>query len=305
MRRYLACFLLVLSAATAHAGADLNLVYKGSPASADIVAMSTSRDLYVAGDGTGASKLRSFRAANPKGDLLVYVKASGVRKTDAEWGDAVSKGLLWTQANGEPYTQSQNGWAFGNVQQLPHQWAEVVVIPHVAAALAGLEPGVVTGILVDNTTWQDPTLFNPRVPDNFSARGYHDGTLSILLRLRGAFPGLKLFANGYQGGAPDGLRGEALGSSSPNYVDGIWFECWYASCGGKPRDASRFARDQAALMGFVAAGKSVVVDEAGLTPFTPLWREALGIFIATTGRVGRWDNAYFNLSSAPWGDWWR
>lgn len=303
MRRFLACFLLVVSAAPAHAGADINLLAKGSFSSADVPAIVAGRDFLIPGDGTGASKFRAARTASEALPIGVYVKVGGVRTSDAEWQAAQE--WLWRQPNGEPYTQSQNNWAFGDIQRYANSWAVNVVIPHIKAALAGLEPGVVTWVMVDNVLWQDSSLFTPQRPPEYDPRTYHDATLTILLRIREFFPTLKILVNGWQGGAPAGLRGEALGSTSPNYADGIWFECWYRKCSGKAPTPERFAQDQAGLMALTQAGKVTVVDEPGLTAFTPAWREAFGIWLATTGRVGRWDNAYFNLSSPPWGDWWR
>lgn len=279
-------------------GADISLVWKGSAPTADVPAIATGRDFLVFGDGTGPSKIKAARAASATVPIAVYVKAGGVRTTDAEWADA--QALLWRQPNGEPYTQSQNGWAFGDIQRYPNQWAAVVVIPHLKAALAGLDPGVVTWIMVDNVLYQDPGLFSPAVPPNYDARRYHDATLLILQRVRDALPGLKILVNGVQGGAPAGLRGEALASSDPNYADGAWVECFVVKCNGKRPTTERLIQDQGLVIGLLQAGKVVVVDEPGTQPFSPLWREAFGVWIATTGRAGVWDPAYFNLSSGPW-----
>ena len=305
MRRFLAGLLAALvSASSAHAGAGIRTVYKGSVTSADVGAMALERDFYVAGDGTGSSKLRAFRAASPGAPLAVYVKAGGVRPTDAEWSDA--QPLLWRQASGEPFLQAQNGWAFGDLQRFPNQWAATVVIPHLRAALAGLEPGVVTWIFVDNVAYQDPTLFSPAVPREYDAKAYHDGTLAVLRAIRAAFPDQRIIVNGWQGGAPAGFRGEVLGGNDPAtglpWADGVWFECWYRRCNGKPPTAERFAQDQGALLAFMQAGKVTVVDEAGLQPYSAAWREAFGIWIATSSRQ-RWDGAFFNLSAGPWAGW--
>ena len=301
MKRFLACFLLVVSAATAQAGADINLVAKGSFPTADIPSVIASRDFVVFGDGTGPSKIKAARAANPTAPLAIYVKAGGVRPSDAEWADA--QPLLWKSATGVTYTHSANSWAFADLQRYPNQWAAAVVVPHIRAQITP----EVDWIFVDNLMFQDPTLFSPGVPPDYSIPGYHGGTLVVLRAIRAAFPDRKLIGNGWQGGSAAGYRGEVLGGVDPTtglpWLDGVWFECWYAKCSGKAPTAARFAQDQAALMGFVQAGKVTVVDEAGLTPYTPLWREAFGIWLATTARIGRWDNAYFNLSSPPWGDW--
>lgn len=308
MKRFLACFLVVVGLASSALadGAGVRTVYKGSVTSAEVGSMALERDFYVAGDGTGASKLRAYRAANPAAPLAVYVKAGGVRASDAEWADA--QALLWRQANGEPFTQSQNGWSFGDLQRFPNQWAAAVVIPHLRAALAGLDPGVVTWIFVDNVAFQDPTLFSPAVPREYDAKAYHDGTLAVLRAVRAAFPDRSLVVNGWQGGAPAGFRGEALGGNDPAtglpWADGVWFECWYRKCSGKAPTPERFAQDQGALLAFMQAGKVTVVDEAGLQPYSPAWREAFGVWIATTAR-GSWGRSYFNVSAAPWAGWLR
>lgn len=295
--RFLTAVVLLALATSAHAGAGVHLTFKGSPASADVPALVASRDFIVFGDGTGPSKIRAAHAANPTVPLAVYVKAGGVRPSDAEWADA--QPLLWKSATGVAYTQSQNQWSFGDVQRYPNQWAATVVIPHIRAQITP----EIDWIFVDNVLYQDPSLFLPTVPPDYDARTYHDATLTVLLRIREAFPDRKLIVNGWQGGAPAGLRGEALGSTSPRYVEGVWFECWYAKCSGKMPTATRFAQDQAGLMGLTQAGLVTVVDEAGLAPYSPLWREAFGIWLATTGRVGKWGNVYFNLSAGPWDGW--
>lgn len=289
---YIAAALLL--AFRAYAGADINLVWKGSAPTADVPAIATGRDFLVFGDGTGPSKIKAARAASATVPIAVYVKAGGVRQSDAEWSDAQS--LLWRQPNGEPYTQSQNGWAFGDIQRYPNQWATVVVIPHLRAALAGLDASVVDWIMVDNVIYQDASLFTPQRPPDYDAKAYHDATLLILQRVREAFPDRKILPNGWQGGAPAGLRGEAL----PGRVDGVWFECWYRKCSGKEPTPERFAQDQGALISLARAGLVTVVDEPGLAPYSPAWREAFGVWVATTGRAGVWDRAHFNLSSGPW-----
>ena len=286
----------LLLSSIAHAGADINLAWKGSAPTADVPAIATGRDFLVFGDGTGPSKIKAARAASATVPIAVYVKAGGVRQSDAEWSDAQS--LLWRQPNGEPYTQSQNGWAFGDIQRYPNQWATVVVIPHLRAALAGLDASVVDWIMVDNVIYQDASLFTPQRPPDYDAKLYHDATLVVLQRIREAFPGRKLVVNGWQGGAPQGLRGEAL----PGLVDGVWFECWYAKCSGKPPTPERFAQDQGALISLARAGLVTVVDEPGLQPYSAAWREAFGVWVATLGRAGVWGRAYFNLSAGPWGE---
>lgn len=301
MKRFITILALQLSfVASALAGADINLLWKGSVATVDVPALAAGRDFAIPGDGTGASKFKALRAANPLLPIAVYVKAGGVRQSDAEWQAAQE--WLWRQPNGEPYTQSQNGWAFGDIQRFANSWAVNVVIPHVKAALAGLDPSVVTWIMVDNVLWQDASLFLPQRPPDYDPQRYHDATLVILQRVREAFPGLKILANGLQGGAPQGLRGEALGSSNPNYADGVYVECFAVKCNGKRPTTERLIEDQRLLIGLLQAGKVVVVDEPGTQPYSPLWREAFGLFIATTGRAGTWDKAYFNLSAGPWVD---
>lgn len=284
----------LLLSSIAHAGADINLAWKGSAPTADVPAIATGRDFLVFGDGTGPSKIKAARAASATVPIAVYVKAGGVRSSDAEWADAQS--LLWRQPNGEPYTQSQNGWAFGDIQRFPNQWAAVVVIPHLRAALAGLDASVVDWIMVDNVIYQDASLFTPQRPPDYDAKAYHDATLLILQRVREAFPDRKILPNGWQGGAPAGLRGEAL----PGRVDGVWFECWYRKCSGKEPTPERFAQDQGALISLARAGLVTVVDEPGLQPYSAAWREAFGVWVATMGRAGVWDRAYFNLSAGPW-----
>jgi hypothetical protein len=300
-----AIFAALTLATSVQAGAGIHAVFKGSPASADVPALVASRDFIVFGDGTGPSKIRAARTANPTVPLAVYVKAGGARVSDAEWNDA--QPLLWRQASGEPFLQSQNGWAFGDLQRFPNQWAATVVIPHLRAALAGLEPGVVTWIFVDNVIFQDPSLFSPAVPREYDAKAYHDGTLAVLRAIRAAFPDQRIIVNGWQGGAPAGFRGEVLGGNDPAtglpWADGVWFECWYRRCNGKPPTAERFAQDQGALLAFMQAGKVTVVDEAGLQPYSAAWREAFGVWLATTGRVGRWESAYFNVSAGPFEGW--
>jgi hypothetical protein len=91
-----------------------------------------------------------------------------------------------------------------------------------------------------------------------------------------------------------------LGYGQGDTVDGVWLECWYAKCSGKPPTPERFAQDQGALISMARAGLVTVVDEPGLAPYSPAWREAFGVWVATTGRAGVWDRAYFNLSSGPW-----
>lgn len=281
----------------AFAGAGIRLVYKGSPAAADIPALVASRDFIVFGDGTGPSKIKAARAASPSLPLAVYVKAGGVRQSDAEWSAA--QPLLWRSATGAAYTQTQNGWSFADLQRYPNQWAAAVVIPHLHAALDPLPAGTVDWVFVDNVLYQDPSLFAPNAPPDYDARAYHDGTLTVLRAIRAAFPGYKLIVNGLQGGAPAGLRGEALGT---DIVEGVWAECWYAKCSGKAPSAARFQQDQGLVMGLLSAGKVVVVDEAGLAPYSPAWREAFGVWLSTTARVG-WERAYFNLSAGPMDGW--
>ena len=290
-------FLLLALTSGAFAGAGIRTVFKGSPASADIPALVASRDFIVFGDGTGPSKIKAARTASPTTPLAIYVKAGGVRQSDAEWLDA--QPLLWRSATGAAYTQTQNGWSFSDLQRFPNQWAAAVAIPHIRAQLTP----EIDWIFVDNVLYQDPSLFAPNAPPDYDARSYHDATLTVLLRIREAFPDRKLIVNGWQGGAPAGLRGEALGSTSPRYVEGVWFECWYAKCSGKRPTDARFAQDQAGLMGLTQAGLVTVVDEAGLAPYSPLWREAFGVRLATTGRGGEWGNAYFNLSAGPFEGW--
>lgn len=291
----LACpvFAGVLGLRTAHAAADINLVAKGSFATADIPALVASRDFIVFGDGTGPSKIKAARAASPTIPLAVYVKAGGVRQSDAEWSAA--QPLLWRSATGAAYTQTQNGWSFADLQRYPNQWAAAVVIPHIRAQLTP----EIDWLFVDNVLYQDPSLFAPFAPPDYDARAYHDGTLTVLRAIRAEFPGYKLIVNGIQGGAPAGLRGEALGT---DIVEGVWAECWYAKCSGKAPTPARFQQDQGLVMGLLSAGKVVVVDEAGLAPYSPAWREAFGVWLSTTARVG-WERAYFTLSAGPFEGW--
>lgn len=313
MRRFLACFVVVVAvASSAHAGQlGLRTAFKGSPASADAASVATARDLVILGDGTGPSKAKAIRAANPGVMLGLYVKCGGVRSTDAEW--AAAQPYLWRDASGTAYTQGQNGWAYADLQRFANLWAETVVIPHIAATLAAVPAGTYDTILVDNAVQQHPSLFVPKAPPDYSQRTYHDATLAVLRRVRAAFPGYRLLANGWQGWADPGLRGEALGATDPEtgkpWVEGAWFEGVGWSMAGKAPTAARYQQDLGAYLGLASAGKLVVWDEGGVSGWR--WREAAGQMIAATGYGARTlgdavaANAFLIVDGPPFEGWTR
>lgn len=303
----------VVLATTASAGTDLNLrvLYKGSVASADAPIVATARDVIILGDGTGASKAKAIRAASSSTALGLYVKCGGVRPTDAEWSDA--QPLLWRSASGTVYTQGQNGWSYADLQRFPNQWAAAVVIPHIRATLAAVPAGTYSIVMVDNAVQQHPSLFAPNAPPDYDFKAYHDATLVVLRQIRMALPGMRIIPNGWQGWAPEGLRGEALGGNDPAtglpWADGIWFEGLAYSTGGKAQPPARFTQDLGAFMSFVTNGKLAVWDEPGVSGAK--WREAAGQMIAATGRAA-WalspsavENALLSVDGPQWQDWWR
>lgn len=298
--------------APAYAGTlGLRTAFKGSPASADAASVAVSRDLVILGDGTGPSKAKAIRAANPNVALGLYVKCGGVRPSDAEW--TAAQPYLWRDASGTVYTQGQNGWSYADLQRFANLWAETVVVPHIAATLAGVPAGTYDTILVDNAVQQHPSLFVPKAPPDYSQRTYHDSTLVVLRRVRAAFPGLRLLANGWQGWADAGVRGEALGASDPEtglpWADGVWFEGVVASMSGKAPTAARYQQDLGAYLGLASAGKLVVWDEGGVSGWR--WREAAGQMIAATGYGARTlgdavaANAYLIVAGPPFEGWTR
>lgn len=278
----------------------MNRFWKGSVPSGQRVAAAGSVDLLIFGDGTGPSQVKEVWNAGLK-ELGLYVKCGGVRETDAEWGAA--QPYLWRQPNGQPYTQGQYGWAYGDIQRFPKDWAEKVVVPHVQATLAQVPGGTYRWIFVDNCIGQHPSLFVPSKPPDYMERTYHDATLQVLLGIRAAFPAMKILANGWQGWAPTGCRGEALGATEPNYVDGIYFEGMLYDVKGNYQGDARFVQDQGAFMSFLRAGKACIWDDPGAGYGTPERRRSLGYFLGTTSASINPGNAYFAHSETRWADW--
>lgn len=299
MKRLLGVVLALAVATAAHAGAGIRILHKGTVSSTDITAAAGARDFVVIGDGTGASKPKGIRAANPTVPIATYVKVGGVRSGDAEWSAA--QPYLWRQADGQPFTQGQFGWAYADLQRSAHEWAAAVVIPHVKAALAQVPVGTYDWIFVDNVIAQHASLFVPARPADYIDQTYHDATLAVLTDLRAAFPSLKLMCNGWQGWQRIGLRGEALGAPEP--CAGIWFEGVRYDTSGRQRTDDRFIQDQGAFLSLNAAGKTVVWDEPG--PSSLGVRQALGLFVATSSLAANPNAALFNYSGPPWADWWR
>ena len=288
-------------------------LFKGSIPSGQRTNAAGSIDLLIFGDGTGPSRVKEVWNAGLK-ELGLYVKCGGVRETDAEW--AAAQPYLWRQPNGQPYTQGQYGWAYGDIQRHAMQWADNVVIPHIQATLAQVPEGTYKWIMVDNCIGQHPSLFVPSMPTDYSYVGYHDATLSILMDIRMAFPTMKILANGWQGWAPIGYRGEALGATSPNYADGIWFEGLTYKTNGAQQDAGRFQQDQGVFLSMLRAGKIAIWDEPGTITGSGATdkekeaarmarRKALGFFLSTTAVGINPDNGYWNESGTRWMDWWR
>lgn len=278
----------------------MNRFWKGSIPSGQRASAAGSVDLLIFGDGTGPSQVKEVWNAGLK-ELGLYVKCGGVRETDAEWEEA--QDLLWRQPNGQPYTQEQYGWAYGDIQKYAVSWALEVVIPHVQAALVQVPEGTYRWIFVDNCIGQHPTLFVPNVPPDYSDSGYHDATLAILQLIRTTFPSMKILPNGWQGWAPIGYRGEALGATSPNYADGIYFEGMLYDVEGNYQGDPRFIQDQGTLMSMLRAGKVCIWDDPGAGYGTPERRRSLGYFLGTTSVSINPGNAYFAHSEARWADW--
>lgn len=289
-------------------------LFKGSVPSGQRVQAAQSVDLLIFGDGTGPSQIKEVRAGNSANELGIYVKCGGVRSSDAEWQAA--QPFLWKQPNGTPYTQGQYGWCYADLQRYAEEWARIVVIPHVEAQLAPLAAGTIQWVMVDNCIYQHPSLFVPVVPPDYDVRTYHDATLRVLLVLRewlydpkveARFGRMKILANGWQGSAPVGFRGEALGSKDMNYCDGVWFEGMAQKVGGDDQDTARFIQDQGAFMSLLRAGKVCVWDEPGAgkkgNPMDK--RRSAGFFASTTAVAVNGDNGYFNESAPKWADWWR
>ena len=283
-------------------------LYKGSVPSGQRVQAAQSVDLLIFGDGTGPSQIKEVRAGNSANELGIYVKCGGVRTIDAEWDAA--QPYLWRQPNGTPYTQGQYGWAYADLQRYAEEWAHVVVIPHVEAQLAQLPAGTIQWVMVDNCIYQHPSLFVPNVPPDYDVRTYHDATLRVLLVLRewlydpkveARFGRMKILANGWQGSALIGYRGEALGSTSPNYCDGVWFEGVVHKTNGDVQNSARFQEDQGAFMSLLRSGKVCVWDEPGAHGMDR--RKSLGYWLATTAVSVNGDNGYFNESATKWADW--
>lgn len=283
-------------------------LYKGSVPSGQRTAAAQSIDLLIFGDGTGASQIKEVRAASNTIELGIYVKCGGVRTTDAEW--AAAQPYLWRLPDGTPYTQGQYGWAYADLQKYAVEWAKNVVIPHVEATLAQLPPGTIQWVMVDNCIYQHPSLFVPKMPPDYVIPTYHDATLRVLLELRAwlddpaqvaRFGKQKILVNGWQGSAPPSYQGQALGSTSPNYCDGVWFEGMLQKTSGGEQNQARFQQDQGAFMSLLRAGKVCVWDEPGASGMDR--RRSLGFFAATTAVAVNGDNGYFNESSARWADW--
>lgn len=310
----LALVLALGVAISAHAGAiGGRLLFKGSPAAE----CGTNRDFVVAGDGTGATRIKAVRSANPTIPLAPYVKAGGVRGPtakggqDAEWEAA--QPYLWRAADGTPYTQGDFGWAYADLQRYPVQWAQAVVVPHLAAALAAVPAGTYTWAMIDNVIQQHPSLFRPKAPPDYDVRTYHDATLTVLREVRRALPSLKILANGYQGWAPVGLRGEALAGTDPAtglpFADGVWFEGVVFDTAGKPRAEARYVADLGVYLSMVTNGRVAVWDEPGVSGAK--WRQAAGMWFAATGSAAAnvdasaLSNAYLNTSAGCGLDWYR
>lgn len=278
-------------------------LYKGSVPSGQRGSAAQSVDLLIFGDGTGPSQVKEVWNAGLK-ELGLYVKCGGVRTTDAEW--VAAQPYLWRQPNGEPYTQGQFGWAYGDIQVFAGAWLDKVVVPHVQAALAQVPSGTYQWVMVDNCIYQHPSLFVPNVPPGYVVKTYHDATLFILEGLRKVLPtGMRIIANGWQGSAPIGFRGEALGSTSPNYADGLWFEGVGYKTNGSTQPPDRFIQDQGAFLSMLRAGKVCVWDEPGAPSDSAERRRSLSYFLGTTSVAVRPENAYFNEPSTRWLDWWR
>lgn len=283
-------------------------LFKGSVPSGQRTDAAKSIDLLIFGDGTGPSQIKEVRAASSTIELGIYVKCGGVRTTDAEWNAA--QPYLWLQPDGTPYTQGQYGWAYADLQKYAAEWAKAVVIPHVKATLDQLPAGTIQWIMVDNCIYQHPSLFVPSAPPDYSVPKYHDATLRVLLTLRAwldapeqvaLYGRQKLLPNGWQGSAPPSFRGEALGSTSPNYCDGVWFEGMLRKTSGGEQSQARFQQDQGAFMSLLRAGKVCVWDEPGASGMDR--RQSLGFFAGTTAVALNGDNGYFNESSTRWADW--
>lgn len=286
-------------------------LFKGSIPSGQRVDAAKSCDLIIFGDGTGPSQIKEVRAGSSTNELGIYVKCGGVRVTDAEWPAA--QPYLWKQSNGLPYAQGQYGWAYADLQNYAEEWARTVVIPHVEAQLAPFAAGTIQWVMVDNCIYQHPTLFVPNVPPDYDVRTYHDATLHVLLVLRAwldapaqvnRFGRQKLLPNGWQGSAPIGFRGGALGSTSPNYADGVWFEGFVYDMSGNYQGDARFVQDQGAFMSLLRSGKVCIWDDPGAGKKNPLdRRKSFGYFAATTAVSVNPDNGYWNESTARWADW--
>ena len=275
-------------------------LFKGSIPSGQRVNAAGSIDLLIFGDGTGPSQVKEVWNAGLK-ELGLYVKCGGVREADAEW--AAAQPYLWRQPNGQPYTQGQFGWAYGDIQKNAVSWVLDVVIPHIHATLDQVPLGTYRWIMVDNCIGQHPSLFIPSKPPDYVDKAYHDATLIILQAIRAAFIDMKILANGWQGWAPPGLRGEALGTTAPNYADGIWFEGITYKTSGTQQDTGRFQQDQGAFLSMTRAGKVAIWDEPGAAGMAR--RKALGFFLSTTAVGVNPDNGYWNESGTRWMDWWR
>jgi hypothetical protein len=253
----------------------------------------------------GPTKAKAVHDAGTK--LLGYVKASGVRGpesvagTDAEYAAAKAAGLLWTRADGSPVLQADNRWTYTRVQDRPEDCYRVIVKPRIEAMLTSA-PGCYAGVLVDNTTWQDPSLFAGGVPADFDAKAFHDGCLGILSLIKRDFPDLIRAANGICGGAPAGLRGEAF--AMPGYADLVWIEGIRFKASGKRQTDARFQADLGLVIGLANAGRTIIWDELSKKVGELDFAESLSAAFAARSRVTGSGSIVVASSGAPWGvDW--
>lgn len=280
-------------------------LHKGSISTADIPALAASCD-FACLDDVGPAKAKAVAAAGAT--LLGYVKASGVRGPesvagpDAEYAAAKAAGLLWTRGDGSPVIQVDNRWTYTRVQDRPEDCYRVIVRPRIEAMIASA-PGCYAGVLVDNTTWQDPSLFLGGAPSDFDAKAFHDGCLAILWMIGRDFPGFIRAANGVCGGAPAGLRGEAL--AVPGYADLVWIEGIRFKASGKRQADARFQADLGLVIGLANAGRIIVWDELSKRVGSVDFAESLSAAYAARSRITGTGSVVVSSAGPPWGDWWR
>lgn len=287
-------------------------LHKGSISTADIPSLAASCD-YACLVDVGPTKAKAVADAGVK--LLGYVKACGSRGPtasagqDAEYPAAVAAGLLWKMPDGTPVTQVENKWTYIRVQDRAADVYRVVVKPRIEAMLASA-PGAYAGVLVDNTTWQDPSLFYPAVPPDFDAVLFHNGTLAILALIRADFPALIIAANGICGGAPTGLRGEVFGGVNPAtgkpWADLAWIENIRFKASGKRQTDARFQADLGLVIGLANAGRTIVWDETSKAVGSLDFAESLSAAYAARSRITGAGSVVVSSAGAPWGvDWMR